>query len=59
MVIILFLNTGISDNELYKDGLKMDPSYFRKYGHQIVDWMADYLEDLQKNPEKYPVKSTN
>ena len=31
----------------------MDPSYFRKYGHQIVDWMADYLENI----EKYPIKS--
>lgn len=31
----------------------MDPSYFRKYGHQIIDWMADYLENI----ETYPIKS--
>ncbi|MFX0185029.1 MAG: pyridoxal phosphate-dependent decarboxylase family protein, partial [Candidatus Hodarchaeota archaeon] len=35
----------------------MDQTSFRKYGHQLVDWMADYLEKLQKYPEKYPVKS--
>jgi aromatic-L-amino-acid decarboxylase len=35
----------------------MDQTSFRKYGHQLVDWMADYLENLQKYPEKYPVKS--
>jgi aromatic-L-amino-acid decarboxylase len=26
---------------------------FRKYGHQVVDWIADYLKDV----EKYPVLS--
>ena len=26
---------------------------FRKYAHEFVDWMADYLESV----EKYPVKS--
>jgi len=26
---------------------------FRKYGHEIVDWIADYLTEV----EKYPVKS--
>ncbi|MCG8568778.1 MAG: pyridoxal-dependent decarboxylase, partial [Spirochaetes bacterium] len=26
---------------------------FRKYAHQLVDWMADYFENI----EKYPVKS--
>ncbi len=31
----------------------MEPITFRRYGHQIVDWMAEYLE----NVEKYPVKS--
>lgn len=31
----------------------MDLAEFRKFGHQIVDWMSDYLE----NVEKYPVKS--
>lgn len=29
----------------------MEPSEFRKHGHDVVDWVADYLE----NPEKWPV----
>ena len=31
----------------------MELSEFRKFGHQLVDWMVEYLE----NVEKYPVKS--
>ena len=31
----------------------MDHNEFRKYAHKVVDWMADYLETV----EKYPVKS--
>jgi aromatic-L-amino-acid decarboxylase len=31
----------------------MDKNEFRKQGHLFVDWMADYLE----NVDKYPVKS--
>jgi aromatic-L-amino-acid decarboxylase len=31
----------------------MDPSTFRKHGHELVDWIAEYLE----HPEKYPVLS--
>ncbi len=31
----------------------MKSSEFRKYGHQFVEWMADYLEQV----EDYPVKS--
>ena len=30
-----------------------DPEEFRKYAHRFVDWMADYLDNI----EKYPVKS--
>ena len=29
----------------------MDPETFRRYGHQIVDWIAEYFE----HPERYPV----
>jgi aromatic-L-amino-acid/L-tryptophan decarboxylase len=29
----------------------MPPEEFRKYGHQMVDWVADYLQ----NVERYPV----
>lgn len=32
----------------------MDKEKFRKYGYELIDWVADYLE----NVEKYPVKST-
>jgi len=28
---------------------------FRRYGHQVVDWIADYLS----NPDQYPVFSRN
>ncbi|QBD80705.1 amino acid decarboxylase [Ktedonosporobacter rubrisoli] len=31
----------------------MDPEDLRRYGHQIVDWIADYL----KNSRQYPVLS--
>ena len=29
----------------------MPPEEFRQYGHQVVDWIADYLA----HPERYPV----
>ncbi len=31
----------------------MPPSEFRKFGHQLIDWIADYMENI----EKYPVLS--
>lgn len=31
----------------------MDYNSFRKYGHEFVDWLADYFENI----EKYPVRS--
>jgi aromatic-L-amino-acid decarboxylase len=31
----------------------IDSEEFRRYAHQFVDWMADYLQDV----ERYPVKS--
>src|ERR1700720_373089 len=33
----------------------MSPEDFRRYGHQVVDWIADYLA----HPERYPVLSQN
>src|SRR3979411_215229 len=33
----------------------MDPASFRRHGHELVDWIAEYLE----HPEKYPVLSRN
>ena len=31
----------------------MDPATFRRHGHELVDWIAEYLE----HPERYPVLS--
>jgi len=31
----------------------MDNSDFKKHGHEVLDWMADYF----KKVESYPVKS--
>lgn len=28
----------------------MDPEAFRRYGHKVVDWMANYLADVGKYP---------
>jgi len=33
----------------------MSPEDFRRYGHQVVDWIAEYLA----HPERYPVLSQN
>jgi aromatic-L-amino-acid decarboxylase len=33
----------------------MSSEDFRRYGHQVVDWIADYLS----HPERYPVLSQN
>ena len=30
----------------------MNAKEFRKHGHQVIDWVADYLENI----EQYPVK---
>ncbi len=32
----------------------MDQQQFRKYGHELVDWLADYMQEV----ENYPVVST-
>ena len=29
----------------------MDAASFRRHGHELVDWIAEYLE----HPERYPV----
>ena len=34
----------------------MTNSEFRKYAHELADWMADYLDDIQKFPVKPDIK---
>ncbi len=34
----------------------MKNSEFRKYAHELVDWMVDYLENIEAYPVKSPVK---
>jgi aromatic-L-amino-acid decarboxylase len=34
----------------------IDSEAFRRYAHQFVDWMADYLEQVEKSPVKSQVK---
>lgn len=34
----------------------MPPDEFRKYGHQVVDWIADYLENLDRYPVLSPLR---
>lgn len=44
------LNKSTLDVPIVDSG-DMDPETFRAYGHQIIDWIADYLA----NPDRYPV----
>lgn len=34
----------------------MTPEEFRKHAHELVDWMADYMENVEKYPVRSPVK---
>jgi len=34
----------------------MDTDEFREHAHRMVDWMADYLENVEQYPVKSPVK---
>ena len=34
----------------------MDNEEFRRYGHQVVDWIGDYLEDIRQYPVLPDVK---
>src|SRR5438128_30168 len=35
---------------------KMTPDEFRRYGHQAIDWAADFLEHSDRYPVLPPVK---
>jgi len=43
-------NESAPDGTVIDSG-DMNPETFRAYGHQIIDWIADYLT----NPDRYPV----
>lgn len=34
----------------------MNPAEFRKYAHELVDWMAGYMENVESYPVKSPVQ---
>lgn len=34
----------------------MNHDEFRKYAHELVDWLADYLQGIEKYPVRSPVK---
>jgi aromatic-L-amino-acid decarboxylase len=34
----------------------MTPDEFRRHGHAVVDWIARYLEDVERYPVRSPVK---
>ena len=36
--------------------MMIDAKEFRKYAHEFVDWMADYLEHVDELPVKSQVK---
>ncbi len=37
-------------------GSSLDPEGFRRYGHQVIDWVADYLRDVSRYPVLPPVE---
>jgi aromatic-L-amino-acid decarboxylase len=36
--------------------LSLDPEEFRRYAHQVVDWIADYRKSVAERPVKSPVE---
>ncbi len=34
----------------------MDKQTFRRYGHDFIDWLADYFEEVEKYPVRSPLK---
>src|SRR5205085_10301091 len=56
-VLILFNGNHMSQEKPEKSAVTqltdMNSEEFRKYGYQVIDWIADYLS----HPERYPVLS--
>jgi aromatic-L-amino-acid decarboxylase len=42
----------IATHSTRNKGAIMDSHQFRNYGHQLVDWMADYLDNVERLPVK-------
>jgi aromatic-L-amino-acid decarboxylase len=51
--IVGFGSSRVEDFSRGKE-LSMDPGSFRRYGHQLVDWVAHYLEQVHKFPVLSP-----
>ncbi|RWR85833.1 hypothetical protein CKAN_01470700 [Cinnamomum micranthum f. kanehirae] len=47
------LGTNVLENNLGCGLNPLDPEEFRKHGHMVIDFLADYYRDI----EKYPVRS--
>ena len=45
----------ISKFSTFKATAMMNTSNFRKHAHELVDWMADFLENIESFPVKSPV----
>lgn len=43
------MHMQVGSGPLSRDG-DMDVEALRKYGHLLVDWIADYMRDIQKYP---------
>jgi len=52
MVILTDEPIGASDRPrpIRRRWKAMDNEEFRRYGHQVVDWIGDYLEDIRQYP---------
>ena len=43
----------MASNSQPKSSFHMSPEEFRKHGHQVVDWVADYFNRV----ESYPIQN--
>jgi aromatic-L-amino-acid decarboxylase len=39
-----------------RPGSSLDPEGFRRYGHEVIDWVADYLRDVSRYPVLPPIE---
>lgn len=46
----------IKSMSMSKNSLDMSSAEFKKYGYQLIDWVADYLDNIEKYPVLAQVK---